>query len=946
VVASFVDEPARIAGVQFGIEHDLAPGEFVSCAGGFEIPTDDWPASGSAAAIVWDECNESPGENVRVGFFPVSEAGSGTFSVIPDPRTGFASVADCDAVDRELCDGNLGTLDLAVGTTPTCDPRPGTLPPPPTDVAATTGSCPVTVTWSHEGSGVTGFEVRRDGIPIGSTSAVGRLLVDDDPLVPGETYVYTVLARNACGGVEAETSAESVIPVVTPVTGCETSTDCEDLIVTWDDPQGSETGFRIYRDGEVLATVGPDQTRFVDGTGTYHVPYTYAIQSFDTCGEAPISPGTVGIRRRVPLPVTDLTATDDRCPEVVLGWTDRSTGELAYEVWRDGALIATLPPDATAYVDPDVEAGVPATYVIIGTNACGSRESLPVVGSRTGAPPIAATELSATTGFCERVRLDWIDGSPDEDGFRILRDGVPIAVVEPDVAHFEDDDVPVGVPLSYEVVAFNACGDAAASGAAVGMATDAPPPAATDVEADDGGCFAVTITWTDPAPDVTGFRVLRDGDELALVPGHETTYVDDGAEPGRRYDYAIVTVNECGEAPPSASDVGYAGTDEVLPGPEILDPPPGCEETPVTVRWRSVPLAEEYRLLTALGCDGPPFEVLFTTDTTLVVTELPPGEVTFQVATRNACGEWGSRSACRTIDVADPLPAPEFVDGMETDPLHWQFRWSAVPAADLYVLRINAEGRCWRDSGYEPPTFATFEVTGTDTLVDLSGLDDGSGELDLVAWVFGVHCEGTAGDSTYCWDTGDPVPVLLDDAYAAPVPDGIEVGWRVLDATSVVSFEIHRQLTGRGSFHAIREGIAADQEVYRIVDPTVVDGLGYTYRVMGRNGDGSLARWIEVSATAGVTPARTRIAAVSPNPFNPRTRITLELSRAGSTTLEVYDGSGRRVRRLAEGPLAAGRHRVVWDGRDDDGRGVASGTYYARLRTDHGASVMRMVLVR
>ena len=45
----------------------------------------------------------------------------------------------------------------------------------------------------------------------------------------------------------------------------------------------------------------------------------------------------------------------------------------------------------------------------------------------------------------------------------------------------------------------------------------------------------------------------------------------------------------------------------------------------------------------------------------------------------------------------------------------------------------------------------------------------------------------------------------------------------------------------------------------------------------------------------------------------------------------VFDVAGRRVRSLVDGPLPAGRHEVAWDGRDQAGRAVASGTYFSRL---------------
>ena len=68
-----------------------------------------------------------------------------------------------------------------------------------------------------------------------------------------------------------------------------------------------------------------------------------------------------------------------------------------------------------------------------------------------------------------------------------------------------------------------------------------------------------------------------------------------------------------------------------------------------------------------------------------------------------------------------------------------------------------------------------------------------------------------------------------------------------------------------------------------------------------------------------------------PNPFNPETRIQYELPVDGQVQLNVYNATGQRVRSLLEGQQSSGLYLQRWDGRDDAGRQVASGTYVYRL---------------
>ena len=83
-----------------------------------------------------------------------------------------------------------------------------------------------------------------------------------------------------------------------------------------------------------------------------------------------------------------------------------------------------------------------------------------------------------------------------------------------------------------------------------------------------------------------------------------------------------------------------------------------------------------------------------------------------------------------------------------------------------------------------------------------------------------------------------------------------------------------------------------------------------------------------------------------PNPFNPETVLRLQLPERGSVELHVYDAAGQKVRSLLAGALAAGVYTAVWDGRDQTGREVASGTYFAQLRAGNRVQTRKMTLLR
>ena len=94
-------------------------------------------------------------------------------------------------------------------------------------------------------------------------------------------------------------------------------------------------------------------------------------------------------------------------------------------------------------------------------------------------------------------------------------------------------------------------------------------------------------------------------------------------------------------------------------------------------------------------------------------------------------------------------------------------------------------------------------------------------------------------------------------------------------------------------------------------------------------------------------PAAFALLPNTPNPFNPMTTIRYEVPGAGATVrLEGFDLTGRRIRTLVNETRPAGRHEVTWNGRDDTGAQLASGTYFYRLQAGSFTRTEKMTLVK
>ncbi len=103
-----------------------------------------------------------------------------------------------------------------------------------------------------------------------------------------------------------------------------------------------------------------------------------------------------------------------------------------------------------------------------------------------------------------------------------------------------------------------------------------------------------------------------------------------------------------------------------------------------------------------------------------------------------------------------------------------------------------------------------------------------------------------------------------------------------------------------------------------------------------------------VAEQAAGAPEAFRLRGNWPNPFNANTIIAFDLPQTAPVYLVVYDVLGRRVCALHRGnALSAGHHRTAWNGRDDEGRPVASGVYLYQLAVGGGfTAVGRMALIR
>ena len=168
--------------------------------------------------------------------------------------------------------------------------------------------------------------------------------------------------------------------------------------------------------------------------------------------------------------------------------------------------------------------------------------------------------------------------------------------------------------------------------------------------------------------------------------------------------------------------------------------------------------------------------------------------------------------------------------------------------------------------------------------------------------------------------TGDVLPIFTDRKIAGR--HAIDVSW---DRAEVEALLRSHGFAGKN--------VPLEFEAYS-------NGAGRRFR-------GFAYPKLNTTAAPGPAPELTLRQNV-PNPIRKEgTSITFTTQHAGRVAVRVYNARGQLIRAITDSHFPAGTHRVVWDGRDDQGREAPSGTYYARAATEAKTEArVKMVLIR
>jgi hypothetical protein len=140
-------------------------------------------------------------------------------------------------------------------------------------------------------------------------------------------------------------------------------------------------------------------------------------------------------------------------------------------------------------------------------------------------------------------------------------------------------------------------------------------------------------------------------------------------------------------------------------------------------------------------------------------------------------------------------------------------------------------------------------------------------------------------------------------------------------------------------------------DVCEFIDTDVEEEETYTYQVSVRFLTGAELHSELLIATVLPKIKETALLQNYPNPFNPETWVPYELAEDSNVSVEIYSTNGQIVRRLDLGFQERGRYSshekaAYWDGCNESGEQVASGTYFYVLRAGDFKATRKMVILK
>lgn len=198
---------------------------------------------------------------------------------------------------------------------------------------------------------------------------------------------------------------------------------------------------------------------------------------------------------------------------------------------------------------------------------------------------------------------------------------------------------------------------------------------------------------------------------------------------------------------------------------------------------------------------------------------------------------------------------------------------------------------------------------------------------------------------------GTHYPIELSSFTAEFFNNAVQINWITQSETENYGYHLYRSEQKEANYAQITSQLipgavnSNSEKRYTFRDETVKSQKRYYYKLADISTDGSRS-WHGPIAVNTELPDQYELLPNFPNPFNPQTTISFVLGQAGYTTLEIFNITGQKIMTMVSEQMAAGKHEMIWNGTDESGQMVPSGTYLYRLQINGYQEMKKMTLLK
>jgi chitodextrinase len=326
----------------------------------------------------------------------------------------------------------------------------------------------------------------------------------------------------------------------------------------------AQTG-ALETDSAVLATIGdnPGGGRPFDGSIDEVRIFTRALDPTEIqlySGLPVVLPPSDTQPPTMPTGPLAVALAPDRVQFTWAASTDDTAVE-GYRIFRDASLVASVV-GVTEFEDTGLAGDTAYDYSVAAFDDAGNLSApsgtvtvtTPILDAEAPTAPVVMADATSET----TAMISWTLSSDNVgvSGYRVRRDGMDLVTVGPAVVDYSDSGLQAVTAYSYDVVAFDAAGNEAASTPVVVNTPDLTPPGApTGLAASVLSARSVQLDWEAALPEdgVTGYQVGRDGTVIETL-GVVVQFIDQNLRPMTLYDYEVTAFDAAGnDSAPSAT---------------------------------------------------------------------------------------------------------------------------------------------------------------------------------------------------------------------------------------------------------------------------------------------------------------------------------------------------------------------------------------------------------